>query len=91
MVGAGDFHFELLFFLVIVEHFNRLPHVLVDVEHWRKTVRLSWSSLTVIYPLLWGSVLIPSVITGENLGAWNGVKVEDLVLLFKNFKCFLGC
>jgi len=86
-----DLDFELLLLVVVVEDLNRLPHVLLVVEHRREAVGLVGTSLAVVDPLVDGLVFFPSVVASEGLYSWQVGVVEDLILPFKDLKRLLSC
>jgi hypothetical protein len=52
---------------------------------------LTRSSLAVLNPLLYGSVLVPGIVSGKDLDPWHALLVEDFILLIEKSDGFFGC
>jgi hypothetical protein len=51
---------------------------------------ITWSCLTVFNPLLDRSILIPSIVSGQNLNTWHIGFIEDFRLSLKELDSILG-
>lgn len=90
LTSCEDLHLIFGLFVVVVEHFDWAPNILLVLEDGGQGVRLVRASLAVINPLFNSLVFLPGVVTGECFDAGQvRATVKDLHLLVEDLQSLL--
>jgi hypothetical protein len=89
--SSNDLNFEFALLVLIRENFDRFPAVLITLVNRAESMSLTRLFTAKSYPFLDRLILLPGIVTSEDLDSWKIGCVKDFILFVqKSYGVFGG-